>query len=242
MQYYGKEIIKQVKEHMKKNTKEPMVIREMKKKMYIKDMDGKFILASEKKNVNLMSTLQSAAWSEDIDIDKAKGSKALETIPENGGSSTKKENKQKKPDEITLENRVKPKTEPETIPQPANKSGSELDPSIRTTTPVDKSQQKNKFISLHEKPIKRMQPKVAPLWTTRASEQYMPYSMGPSGNQYNLTNLRGFEPLDLDKSPVDYSDTTNSSSPSLRSSSASSLRSASAQSKKSRASYKKLPR
>ncbi|XP_052822662.1 transient receptor potential cation channel subfamily V member 5 [Octopus bimaculoides] len=46
--YYGKEIIKQVKEHLKKNTKEPMVIQEMKKKMYIKDMDGKFVLASEK--------------------------------------------------------------------------------------------------------------------------------------------------------------------------------------------------
>ncbi|CAI9719439.1 transient receptor potential cation channel subfamily V member 5-like [Octopus vulgaris] len=224
-QYYGKEMIKQVKEHMKKNTKVPMVIREMKKKMYIKDMDGKFVLASEEKNVNLMSTLQSAAWSEDIDMDKSKTAKALEPISENGDGSTKKENIQKKPDESSLENRVKPKTEPETVSQPANKS-----------------QQKNKFISLRENPVKRMQPKVAPLWNTRASEQYVPHGSDYMGSQYNITNLRGFQPLDLDKSPVDYSDTTNSSSPSLRSSSASSLRSASAQSKKSRLSYKKLPR
>ncbi|GAB1600059.1 transient receptor potential cation channel subfamily V member 5-like [Argonauta hians] len=227
--YYGKEIIKQVKEHMKKGMKQPMIINEMKKKMYIKNMNGKFVLAAEQKNVNLMSTLQSAAWSEDINIDKGQSSSVgLATIPEDKNAN---KTVKQKPNGTVAGNQTKAKIEPDSTP--VYILGSEPNTFNEPITPVENS-------------VKSMQPNAAPLlWKTRASG----YSVFPKwereDNQYRVTNIKDFKPLDIDKimsgdkRSVDYSDTTSSSSPSLRSTSRSTLNSNSADSRKSRFSENK---
>lgn len=274
---YGKEVIAQYREYANKGKRGPFRLREKKKKMYVKDIMGNFVPAVEKKNDGIFSTLESAAWMEDIDIDKKNGPagdnnknvnvasnlaiKPTENfIKQSPTTSTKTVKNIESNPNITLpplieapglvrsnaaikeldglsmksgknSNPVSQCSE-DTEKMSDNESVGNVENSSREqlSTPVIQSERKN---SVYGIPHKWQLPGAPFVWSTGASDQCVAMEKEVTGTQYKVTDMKDFQPLDMDKimsrrkKSAAHSETTCSSVSTFRSSSESSLRSSS---------------
>lgn len=247
---------------------------------------GNFVPAVEKKNDGIFSTLESAAWMEDIDIDKKNG-----PTGDNNKNANVASNLALKPTENLIKQSPTTSTKtvkniesnpnitlPPLIAAPglvrsnaavkdglSMKSGKNSNPVSQCSedtetmfddvsvgnvenssreqlsTPVIQSEKKN---SVYGMPHKWQLPGAPFVWSIGASDQCVAMEKDVTGTQYKVTDMKDFQPLDMDKimsrrkKSAAHSETTCSSVSTFRSSSESSLRSSSPLSSKFRIAHK----
>ena len=260
--------------------------------MYVKDIKGNFVPAVEKKNDGIFSTIESAAWMEDIDIDKKKANtsnnhlvppKPTEnlskpsppTTKEKVSTSTKKEDKKVESSSnvtlppltgtsglVTSNNQAikevpmknKNLSNPPLKPAPIPKTKPLLTQANEDTETMSDGDSSQEELTATEKrlpgvgmPLTWQPPGVPLVWSARASDQCVTMEREATGTQYKVTDMKDFQPLDMDKimsrrkKSAAHSETTCSSVSTFRSSSESSLRSSSPGSTKFKNGHKIAP-
>lgn len=248
---YGKEVINQCREYAQNGRQGPFRLREKKKKMYVKDIKGNFVPAVEKKNDTIFSTLESAAWMEDIDIDKKNGPAGEFNTSQNGrlapsmqaGDSVKSttpltkekiptptEEKNKNPNTILAP--LPDSNIPSNLAPPAREAVSSPPPHLSEDTDTSSGIESNAEDALQKdskNPLTWQLPGAPLIWSARASDQCVAMEKEATGTQYKVTDMTDFKPLDMEKimsrrkKSAARSDTTCSSVATYRSSSESSL-------------------